>query len=165
VSESTVEAAVCAEVGTLPDQVQVAWVSRVGARAANEQGVQVVRVSDLRRLSDQRGKDPTAVLQALGLGGRRPHGKWKVVVFDVKKDWLCRPALGNPEDDLGGLDTCEEKWQKPGPGTFPASYSGCGYLLDTQTGQRTLDVYRVRWRTAVSWGFCVLPFERFVKGA
>ena len=164
-STPPVDAPACAEVAPVPDQLQVAWVSRLPARASAHQRLQVVRVADLRKLSEQRGRDPTAVLQALGLAGRKAHGRWKVILFDVKKDWLCRPAVGDPANDLVGLDLCEEKWQKPGPGTRARSFSGCGYLEDTQTGQRTLDVYRVEWGTAVTWGFCVLPLERFLGGA
>jgi hypothetical protein len=162
---SVPEAPVCAEVAPVPDQLQVAWVSRLPARASARTRLQVVRVSDLRKLAEQRGRDTTAVLQALGLAGKRAHGRWKVIVFDVKRDWLCRPAVGDPANDLVGLDTCEEKWQKPAPGTRDRSFTGCGYLQDTQTDARTLDVYRVEWGTAVTWGFCVLPLERFLGGS
>jgi hypothetical protein len=155
----------CDALAPLPDTVQVAWVSKVGKRVGRRGMLEVVRVADLRKRVEAENRDATGVLQALGLVGKKARGKWKIVVFDVKTDYLCRPALGNPADDLGGLDRCEEKWQKRAPGTKRASFGGCGYLLDSQTGERTLDVYRIDWEHAAAWGFCVMPLERFVNGA
>lgn len=156
----------CAEVGELPETLQVAWVSRVGARARNGTGIVVVRTADLRQLAETRGRDETAVLQALGLvRGKKARGDWKVVVFDVQRDWLCRPADADAGLELSGVPVCGDAWQGSGPGVKDRSYSGCGYLLDTRTEQKTLDVYRISWEDAVSWGFCVLPLERFLKGA
>jgi hypothetical protein len=160
-----VSAPSCAAVGPVPETMQVAWVSELGDRLGANSMMEVVRVTDLRRLVEGLGRDPTRVLRALGLAKKRAKGRWKVTVFDVKRDWLCRPVEGAPGRDLAGVPTCEESWQRKGPGTYRASYSGCGYLLDTQAGTRTLDSYRLRWGTAVTWGFCVLPLERFLAGA
>ncbi len=155
----------CEQVGALPETLQVAWVSRLAARAGARTGVPVVRVAELRKLAEARGRDPVAVLQALGLAGKKANGRWKVVIFDVKREWLCRPVDADPADDFGGLDVCDVAWQAPSPGQLPRSHTGCGYLVDSQTGVRTLDSFRVEWGTAVTWGFCVLPLSRFLEGA
>lgn len=156
----------CEEVGPLPEQLQVAWVSRLGARAGNQTGIPVVRTAELRRLAEEKNRDATAVLQALGLvSGKRARGSWKVVVFDVQRDWLCRPVDADAGADLSGVPACEGSWQGPGPGVKHRSYSGCGYLLDTRTEARTLDTYRIAWGDAIAWGFCVLPLQRFLQGA
>jgi hypothetical protein len=154
-------------VAPVPDTLQVAWVSPVGARAGRHTPLEVVRVSDLRRLVEARGRDALHVLQALGLVGRHGavHGAWKVTVFDVKNTWLCRPAEGEEGAPLGGVATCPSDWQQHGRGAKPRSFSGCGYLLDTGTNERSLDVFRVEWGDAVTWGFCVLPLDRFLQGA
>jgi hypothetical protein len=157
----------CEATVPLPDMLQVAWVSRLGARANAGTPLEVVRVADLRRLVEARGRDPGRVLQALGLVGKqgKVHGGYKVTLFDVNSDWLCRPATGAEGAPLMGLATCPTEWQRHGAGTRPRSYSGCGYLLDVATAGRTLDVFRVEWQVAVTRGFCVLPLQRFLDGA
>jgi hypothetical protein len=130
-------------------------------------GIQVVRVTELRKLVEERERDATAVLRALGLLGprRTATGDYKITIFDVKRDWLCRPADADAGTTLAGVAVCPGNWQGPEPGTRGRSYSGCGYLADAGTGQRTLDVYRVSWENAVTLGFCVLPMSRFLGGA
>jgi hypothetical protein len=156
--------ATCDALAPVPDTVQVAWVSKLGKRAGSRTVLQVVRVADLRKRIEVEQRDPQGVLQALGLVGKKARGKWKVVIFDVKADNLCRPVEG-AEGELTGVRACEEKWQKPASGVRDDGFSGCGYARDTQTGERTLDVFHVDWAHAASWGFCVMPFERFVNGA
>ncbi len=163
----------CAAVAPVPDTLQVAWVSPLRATVGARTALQVVRVADLRKLVEARKRDPALVLQALGLVGKRGPGKrtWKVTVFDVKSTWLCRPfeqgesGAGPGDSVIEGVATCPSDQQAPGRQTLPRSYSGCGYLLDTATGARTLDVFRVDWAAAITWGFCVLPLERFLEGA
>ena len=53
-----------------------------------------------------------------------------------------------------GVTVCEAKQR--GLWGHKKGYSGCGYIEDTQTGQRSLDVVRIRWADASSRGFCVL---------
>ena len=157
----------CKAVADVPDTLQVAWVSRIGARAGARTPLPVVRVADLRRLVEDEGRDPTKVLRALGLIGKRAtaHGVWKVTVFDVSNDSLCRPIYGDEGVDVGGVATCPASLQRPGLGVKGRAYSGCGYLLDTASGERTLDTWKIEWRDAVSAGFCVLPLTRFLGGA
>ncbi len=157
----------CAAVSELPDTLQVAWVSRLGATAGARTALQVVRVADLRRLVEESGRDPTRVLRALGLVGKRgtAKGTWKVTVFDVKREWLCRPVEGPEDATIAGVAACPTQLQRRIFGTKARSWSGCGYLLDAATGARTLDVFRIEWQDAVAWGFCVLPLRRFLEGA
>ncbi|MFN7142408.1 MAG: hypothetical protein ACK4YP_01430 [Myxococcota bacterium] len=161
------DAPVCGAVAEAPDTLQVAWVSRLGARAGARTALHVVRVADLRRLVEAEGRDPTRVLRALGLVGKRAvaRGSWKVTVFDVKREWLCRPIEGPEDATLAGVAACHAEIQRRGSGILPRSWSGCGYLLDAESGDRTLDVFRIEWQDAVAWGFCVLPLRRFLEGA
>jgi hypothetical protein len=143
----------------------VAWVSQLARTVGAHTPIEVVRVTDLRKLVEAKNRDTTLVLQALGLAGKKAHGDWKITVFDVKREWLCRPAEEDPGSDLSGVPVCEADWQRKGIGAKARSYSGCGYLLDTMTGGRTLDTFRVDWQAASTWGFCVMPLQRFLDGA
>ena len=162
----------CGATTEVPESLQVAWVSRIGARAGAQTALPVVRVSDLRRLVESSNRDATTVLRALGMVGKRgqARGGWKVTIFDVKRDWLCRPVLQDSDDGpavatIVGMAACPGDLTRGAPGVRGRAWSGCGYLLDTATGKRSLDVYRVEWSTAVAWGFCVLPLQRFLDGA
>jgi hypothetical protein len=169
----TVHAAeACGLTTEVPESLQVAWVSRIGARAGAHTALPVVRVSDLRRLVESSNRDATTVLRALGMVGKRgeARGGWKVTIFDVKRDWLCRPVLQDSDDGpavatIVGMAACPGDLTRGAPGVRGRAWAGGGYLLDTATGKRSLDVYRVEWSTAVAWGFCVLPLRRFLDGA
>lgn len=164
---SPADTANCEATAEVPDTLQVAWVSRLGARAGAHTALAVVRVADLRRLVEENERDATRVLRALGLLGkrRRARGAWKVTVFDVKRDWLCRPVSGLEDATIAGVAACSADLQRGASGVRASAWSGCGYLLDTASGARTLDVLRVEWESAVAWGFCVLPLRRFLDGA
>ena len=161
------DAPACLATAEVPDVLQVAWVSRIGAHAGPRTAMEVVRVADLRKLAEAHERDPTRVLQSLGLIGRKAvaRGDWKVVVFDVRREWLCRPAVGAEGAMIAGVSSCPANLQRKAPATRARAFSGCGYLLDVTDGARTLDVFRVEWRDAVAWGFCVLPLQRFLQGA
>ncbi len=156
----------CQATGEVPEAFQVAWVSRVGATVGARTPLLVVRVADLRTTVEAQDRDATGVLQALGMvrkKGRADAADWKVTVFDVQRDWLCRPLEAG--GDIGGVSACPTDLLHRAPGIRPKAWTGCGYVRDTRSGERTVDVYRVEWRDAVAWGFCVLPLERFLKGA
>ncbi len=160
----------CESVASVPDSLQVAWVSRVGKQVSANAAIEVVRTGDLRAWVKAQGKDQLRLLRGLGMlsargGGWAQQRRYKVTVFDIKPDWLCRPISEvEPGTDSAGLPVCEPSQQRPSPGHRPG-FTGCGYGQDTQTDQRGLDVYRIRWADAASWGFCVLPLERFLDGA
>lgn len=155
----------CGALDTPPDGLQVAWVSRLMTTVGRNTPLQVMRVADLRKAAETYTRDPGRLLQALGLLGRKQklRSEWKVTVFDVKRDQLCRPMDAPEGTSQAGMSVCPADWQHPGPGTRHSAWSGCGYLLDTVTGTRTVDVFRITWAEASSRGFCVFPLTRFVS--
>lgn len=156
----------CGSLKALPETLQVAWVSPLQRRAGAATSIPVVRTSDLRGLVQARKRDMASVLQALGLIGRKGKVKkrYKITLFDVKREWLCRPYAAPADSTQEGLSVCTMEERKPA-GVRGRAWSDCGFLQDVATGDRTLDVYRVDWATAATWGFCVMPLERFLEGA
>jgi hypothetical protein len=159
----------CQALTEAPESMQVAWVSRAGARVGGGHTLEVVRVADLRQWVRTEGTDVGRLLQGLGMAPRDSTRKarkdWKITLFDVQSSWLCRPLEGEPpgQDALGVLSCDERDAKAVRPNRY--GYSGCGYTLDTGASSRGLDVFRVDWSTASAWGFCVLPLERFLGGA
>lgn len=149
------------------DTMQVAWVSPVPQQVGANAMMNVVRTSELRSLAIQRGRDAARVLRAMGLLGTKQELRkdYKIVLFDVKTEWLCRPVPGAEEEKVAGLRRCSEGDQHRGWSIRSKAWSDCGYLLDMVSGIRTLDLYRVSWKDAATWGFCVMPLERFLEGA
>ena len=155
----------CEPLQPVPEQLQVAWVSKLPAAAGNETWLQVVPLDSLRALVQGGNRDSARVLRGLGLLGRTqklPSVPYKVTVFEVERPQLCRPLDGEPGADATGVVTCDTPEQRAGAGTKAASYTGCGYLTDQGKGTRGPDVFRVRWADAVRKGFCVLPWDRFL---
>jgi len=161
---SALAAPTCDSVGAVSEKVQVAWISPVRQRVSSDRYLEVVQLSELRSWIKKNGSDQARLLQALGLVGRRAGWRseieWKVAIFDVRTDWICRPIRGmNPGDSVKGIEVCHERLQRGGK-----RFTGCGYTLDTHSGKRGFDVYRLPWRDAVRWGFCVMPLERLLAG-
>lgn len=157
----------CAALTAVPEAVQVAWISPVNRQVGANTYLEVVRVADLRAFLKAEGPSSVRLLQGLGLANAKGKGRavkrsWKVTIFDVRSAWLCRPLAGGTADKVvEGVAVCPPS-EQDGPAR---GFTGCGYTRDTATGGRGLDVYRVRWRDASSGGFCVLPLDRFLKGA
>jgi hypothetical protein len=149
----------CAPVDPVPDTLQVAWVSRANDRVGALGEMTVVRSAALQELVAARGRDATAVLHALGLLAPRREAEdgWKIVLFDVPREALCRPTEG----DTVGVPRCDDAARL---GVHPKAWTGCGYLQDVVSGERTLDVFHVEWAEATSQGFCLLPLPRFLAG-
>lgn len=154
--------------------LQVAWISPIRQTVDAKGMLTVVRTTDLRALIVARNRDATKVLHALGMVRAKKEATkdYKITLFDVKAEWLCRPMLveeapaeGEEAPVVAGVKVCGGRWQTSHKGFFRKSWSDCGYLLDIVSGARTLDVLRVDWQTAVTWGFCVMPLERFLEGA
>ncbi len=157
----------CDALSEPPAAVQMAWVSQVRATVGADAPMQVVRSTELQQLASSRGADVASVLRAIGLVG--PHAEpavedWKVSVFDVSRDALCRPMAGVAGDVRSGVPICEDNLQDRWRGTRARAWTGCGYLQDVATGARTLDVFRLRWADAVKDGFCLLPIARLLAG-
>jgi hypothetical protein len=150
------------------ESLQVAWISRTGKQVAGRSYLEVVRTGDLRAWLERNGREPLRLLRGLGMvkgkrGKRKAAQRWKITLFDVRRDILCRAIMdATPGEGRGGVSVCEESQHKPKWGHRPG-FTGCGYIQDTQANVRGLDVYRVRWADAASWGFCVLPLSRFLK--
>ena len=148
------------------ETTQVAWISTVQDRVGAKSELTVFRTADLRAFVQERGRDATKLLRALGLLRPKQEAKkaYKITLFDVKSAWLCRP-VEDASGASGGVATCSEKAAKKGHGIYRKSWTDCGYLLDSATHKRSLDIFRIPWSDAVTWGFCVLPLNRFLEGA
>ncbi|MEE2752003.1 MAG: hypothetical protein VX519_11285 [Myxococcota bacterium] len=161
---SAMAAPACEAVDSVSENIQVAWISPVRQRVSSDRYMEVVQLSDLRSWIKKNGKDQARLLQTLGLVGKRAGWRaemeWKVTIFDVRADWVCRPIRGKPSgEQVKGVPVCHERLQRGGH-----RYTGCGYTMDTHTGKRGLDHYRLAWRDAAQWGFCVMPLERLLEG-
>ena len=158
----------CEAAADVPETIQVAWLSPLEDRVRGNSALEVVRVQDLRGWLRTQGRDQTRLLQGLGLvprgGGSRADWSWKITIFDVRSEWMCRPVeSGIPGEDLGGVPACAESELGRLRG-HRFGYTGCGYTLDTAASTRGLDVFRISWEVAASQGFCVMPLERFLAG-
>lgn len=153
----------CEPVTPVEGTVQVAWVSRLGDRVSARGEMAVVRSAALQELAARSQGDATRVLRALGrLRGRaEARGDWKVVFFDVPATALRRPLAEADTDVLLGVPTVTGARL---PGVRRRANSGCGYLLATDTGLRTLDVFLVDWATAARNGYCLMPLSRVLAG-
>lgn len=137
------------------ESVQAVWVSPVRRRTRANQPVEVVLVEDLRDFIGSNKADQTRVLQALGLVGKRAGWRanrlYKVTIFEVAGEELCRPISGHePGAVITGARVCERS-------------RACGRTDDKLTGQPGLAVYEIPWRDAARWGFCVAPLELYVQ--
>ncbi len=137
---------------------QVAWISPVRRGARNNQEIEVVLASDLTAWAYANKADQARVLQAMGYAGKR--GGWrarrfyKVTLFEVPSEELCRPRSDVEEGEIvDGVRAC---------GQAPIGQS-CGLSNDTLTGQGGLPVYQIPWRDAARWGFCVVPLELYLQ--
>ncbi len=140
----------------------VAWVSPVSRRVMAHKWLPLVATRDLRALAQEGDTDIARLLQALGLrkSHRPPRRAWKVTIFEVPIDSLCRPlAVGEPGEVADGLFVC-----KRGDKGIPGAYEGLGRTTDLRTQQEGLEIFSLQWRDAAASGFCVLPAERFLVG-
>lgn len=146
----------------LKDRLSVAWISPLSASAGHRSWVPVVQTSELREVLGQTHADLARMLQLLGMRRRSspPKRRFKVVVFEVDPEHLCRPIDG-PEQGtiIDGQVACPPRF-----GKAKRHYKGCGFTTDRLDASRGLDLYRVQWRDVARSGFCVLPADRFVQG-
>lgn len=144
------------------DRLSVAWVSPLGVNAWQSTWIPVVQTAQLRGALDETGGDLARMLQILGLRkkSKPPKRRYKVVIFEVSPEYLCRPIDGvEPDVEVDGQPACLPRLSKT-----KRNYKGCGFTTDRLDGARGLDVYRTQWRDAAQSGFCVLPADRFVQG-
>ncbi len=143
-----------------PGRVSVAWISTLGARTGANGWLTVVPTAALRQYTTSERPGVGRLLQHLGERRRSsdPRRRYKITIFDVDSDALCRPIAGADEQSVvGGLPACPESKAK-----INAAYSGCGVLVDRGTGEDSLPVFKLTWAEAAFDGFCVLPVERFL---
>ena len=158
----------CEEVKPVPSSLQVAWISPINRTARAGTPLEVVRVQELRGWIRGNSSDQDRVLQALGMleRGESSTMDYKITIFDVQSEWLCRPlSEAEPGVDVAGVAACTERGDRHADRDHRDGYTGCGYSLNTHASNRGLDVFRVPWSEASSWGFCVMPLERFLQGA
>lgn len=140
----------------LPVSFSVAWVTPVSERARSGTWLEVVRTEVLRAwLRDHPQADLARTLQVLALHRRDtpPRRTWRVTLFEVAPELVCRPVRDTELTELVGLTVCDGHTRRR---------SACGYTRDLADDGRGLDVLRVRWRDAAVRGFCTLPMDRFL---
>ncbi|MEZ4241418.1 MAG: hypothetical protein R3F59_35760 [Myxococcota bacterium] len=145
-------------------QLSVAWISPLGKRVRGKAWLYVVPTTELRAFAAGEGKgDVVRLLQWAGVrrSARPPHRRFKVVVFDVSADQICRPVVADGaslrEGRLEGVAPCDEDHAGP-----HRNYAGCGWVTDFATGAASVQTYRARWNDLAANGFCLLPLARFV---
>ena len=168
----------CEDLASVPDALQVAWISPVRSQVRYKEQINVVRYSDLQKYVKNERPNTTQLLQHMGMkrGKIRREisaDRYKLVIFDVTSESMCRPIEIQEGDEsvqntsVTGLSVCKEKralvpFRKSQELTRKGD-SGCGYLINTQSLERTFDVYRISWADASAQGFCVLPLSRFLS--
>lgn len=161
----------CETVESVPESLQVAWISPINDTARPQEYIEVVRVRDLRTWIRTNSADPVTVLQANGMLTRKAADEaldqeYKITIFDVQREWLCRPVMDvAPGTDINDVPACQESEQRPANRHHRPGFTGCGYTLHTGASVRGLDVFRIPWQEASAWGFCVMPLDRFLEGA
>ena len=159
------------------ETLQVAWMSPLGQKARAGQSIEVVDFRDLRNWVRSQKPSAKRILQYLGLlpltrnriwwfFHRRFEAKnYKIVIFDVDRKHLCRPIYNSGQKtERQGVSICTDKSIGPINRLARDGFSGKGYALDTESPERSLEVYRITWRDAVTKGFCVFPLGRFLSG-
>jgi len=137
-------------------------VSPLGKRVGKNGWLTLTPTQELRSWARaEAGGSVARLLQRVGLRKRskEPSRPYKVVIFDVRAEQLCRP-LGDREggQEAHGMVSCTERVSR-----FREDNDSCGTLVDRATGGEGPVVYRARWRDVVRNGFCVLPAERFLQ--
>lgn len=147
-----------------PATLSVVWVSPLGKSATANAWLQVVPAAELRKAAVEADGRTGRLLQLLGLRSRSsaPTRDYKVVIFDVERDHLCRPIHGaEPPDEIAGTIACPmERHARPDKG-----HDGCGHSLDRSDDAPSGDIYRARWADLARNGFCLLPLDRYVEDA
>ena len=160
----------CEELNEIPSALQVAWISPVRKQVGVRQDIEVVRLHDLQLWINEQQPTAKEVLHQMGMLSKLSvrdidSTEYKITIFDVEQEWLCRPIREQPEGlAVQGVSVCEAKKAKPASAYARYGFTGCGYTYNTQREQRGFDVYRIDWSEASTWGFCVLPLNRFLAG-
>lgn len=161
----------CEDLGSVPDALQIAWISPSREQVRANEYIEVVAYADLRRWMTTEKRDAKELLHQMGMLSKRSKREiessdYKVVIFDVQSERLCRPVNTQEAGTrIEEVSVCEIKQSKPSTMYSRYGFTGCGYTQNTETMSRGFDVYRIKWSDASTWGFCVMPLERFLEGA
>ena len=161
----------CGPLTEPPEIFQVAWIAPISERAWSSEYIEVVRFVDLRVWVRDEEADATSVLHAMGMRSENAQKEiaandYKITVFDVKRDWLCRPIESLEEGELrDGLPICHAKEQRRATWSRRYGFTGCGTIQNTASQSTQFEVYRIPWGQAVTWGFTTMPLDRFLDGA
>ncbi|MGC6508571.1 MAG: hypothetical protein ACON4U_09160 [Myxococcota bacterium] len=162
---------ICGNLTEPPDLFQVAWISPTTERAWSAEHIEVVRLVDFRTWVREEEADAKAVLHAVGLLSKKSQTEieasdYKITVFDIKSDWLCRPIKSFDEGELReGLPICHTKEQRWATWSRRHGFTGCGTIQNTNSKGPHFEVYRIPWGQAITWGFTTMPLDRFLDGA
>ena len=165
----------CDNLNTPSSTLQVAWVSKVRKQANRWSIIEVVPFEDIQSWNKKNNPNTLRLLQYLGMKRHKSKrnigpNKYKIVIMNVPRNSLCRPMLNESEDvlvgqNVNGVIVCKEKRKhKPMKFSYRHGDTGCGYLLDSKVGKRSVDVYRVNWSDAAAQGFLVVPMKHFLDG-
>ena len=102
---------------SVPEAIQVAWVSPVREQARTKEMIEVVRLQDLQQWIDTEQADAKQILHHLGMLPKRSRrtidpDAYKIVIFDVESDSLCRSIELSDDStvtSITGLAVCTER--------------------------------------------------------
>lgn len=161
----------CGEMTEPPEVFQVAWITPINERAWPSEHIEVVRFVDFRLWARDEAPDTKTVLHAMGMLSERTRREveandFKITIFDVKRDWLCRPIKSFDEGALvEGIPICHTREQRQASWSRRFGFTGCGTISNTEPQASSFEVYRIPWNEAITWGFTTMPLDRFLDGA
>lgn len=145
------------------ERLSVAWVSPAGRQVWHHTSLEVVPTTELQAWLKEHGPTVPRMLQGLGLrrSHKQPVRRWKVTIFEVDADTLCRPLAGYEAGEIvAGHPVCKREDRG-----VRGDLEGCGVTLDAHAQQAAMSMFTIKWRDAAAAGFCVLPADRFVRGS
>jgi hypothetical protein len=160
----------CEDLASLPETVQVVWISPAREQVRLHEDIEVIRLQDLRVWLEEEDASAKELLHQMGMLSKRSWREidpsdYKITIFDINRNWLCRPMTDEIEGTIiEDIPVCQAKQSKPTNYYTRYGFTGCGYSFNTLTAERGFDVYRIDWSDAATWGFCVMPLDRFLSG-
>jgi hypothetical protein len=161
----------CEPLNSVDSSLQIAWISPVQEQVRGKQSIEVVSYAALQPWIAEEEPDAKSLLHQMGMISKRSKREidpsdYKIVIFDIESERLCRPV---DTEEVGtmveGVAVCEMKQSRKSRMYSRYGFTGCGYTQSTKTMSRGFDVYRVSWGDAATWGFCVMPLDRFLNGS
>ena len=160
----------CEPLNPVGSSLQIAWISPVQEQVRAKQSIEVISYAALKHWMSEEEPDAKSLLHQMGMISKRSKREidpadYKIVIFDIESERLCRPVDREEAGTMSkGVAVCEIKQSRSARMHSRYGFTGCGYTQNTETMSRGFDVYRVSWGDAATWGFCVMPLERFLNG-